>query len=114
MKTALVSESTEAYFRDLLDHAIQIIDNLELFREMLNGLANLYMSSLSMRLNEIMRVLTIISTIFIPLTFITGVYGMNFKTLPGSGWEYGYWAIWGVMLSVALGMLGWFKHRKWF
>ncbi len=114
LKSELVSESTEAYFRDLLDHAIQIIDNLELFREMLNGLANLHMSSLSMRLNEIMRVLTIISTIFIPLTFIAGVYGMNFKFMPEIGWEYGYWAIWAVMLTVALGMLAWFKHRKWF
>lgn len=114
LKSELISESTEAYFRDLLDHAIQMIDNLELFREMLNGLASLHMSSLSMRLNEIMRVLTIISTIFIPLTFIAGVYGMNFRFMPEIAWEYGYPVIWGLMLAVALGMMVWFKHRRWF
>jgi magnesium transporter len=93
---------------------MSIIDLLESYRDAIRNVMDLYISSLSMRTNEVMRVLTIISTIFIPLTFLVGVYGMNFEHMPELHSEYGYVGIWTVMLAVALGMIAFFKHRKWF
>jgi magnesium transporter len=93
---------------------MSIIDLLESYRDAIRNVMDLYISSLSMRTNEVMRVLTIISTIFIPLTFVVGVYGMNFEHMPDLHWRYGYFGIWTVMLVVGLGMVAFFKHRKWF
>lgn len=109
----LVNATMRPYFSDCYDHAVQIIDLIETYREMLSGMLDIYLSSLSNRMNDIMRVLTVVGTIFIPLTFIVGVYGMNFRVMPELEWEYGYFIIWGVMLALAIGMLAAFKWRKW-
>lgn len=115
----IIAAENEVYFRDCYDHAIQIIDLIETYRDMVTGLMDIYHSSVSNRLNEIMRVLTIIATIFIPLTFIAGVYGMNFDNsdspwaMPELGWYYGYPLVLLSMVSVLVGMLGYFRRRKW-
>ena len=113
-ESGLVQETTRMYLRDLYDHAIQIIDTVETFRDMLSGILDTYLSSISNRLNEVMKVLTVISTIFIPLTFMVGVYGMNFQYMPELHSRWGYPLLWGVMISIALGMVYFFKRRKWF
>jgi len=112
-ESALVTESTYPYLRDVYDHTIQIIDTVETFRDMLSGLMDLYMSSISNRMNEVMKVLTIIATIFIPLSFVAGLYGMNFLFMPELQWRYGYFAVLGVMLAIGGGMLIYFRRRKW-
>lgn len=109
----LINESLRPYFSDCYDHAVQIIDLIETYREMLGGMLDVYLSSLSNRMNDIMRILTIISTIFIPLTFLVGVYGMNFTNMPELHWHYGYFLLWGVMLSIAIGLLILFRWKKW-
>jgi magnesium transporter len=111
--TELVNATMRPYFSDCYDHAVQIIDLIETYREMLSGMLDIYLSSLSNRMNDIMRVLTVVGTIFIPLTFIVGVYGMNFRVMPELQWEYGYFVIWGIMLALAIGMLAAFKWRNW-
>ncbi|OQX00926.1 MAG: magnesium and cobalt transport protein CorA [Thiothrix lacustris] len=111
--TELVDATLRPYFSDCYDHAVQIVDLIETYREMLSGMLDIYLSSLSNRMNDIMRVLTVVGTIFIPLTFIVGVYGMNFRVMPELEWEYGYFIIWGIMLALAIGMLTAFKRRNW-
>lgn len=101
------------YFSDCYDHAVQVIDLIETYREMLSGLLDIYLSSVSNRMNDIMRVLTIVGTIFIPLTFVVGVYGMNFENMPELKWQNGYFGVWGVMIVLAILMLAAFKWRKW-
>jgi magnesium transporter len=110
----LIQESTEAYLRDVYDHTIQVIDTVESFRDMVAGMLDLYLSSLSNRMNEVMKVLTIIATIFIPLTFVAGVYGMNFHNMPELNWKYGYLLALLIMLIIGSGMLYYFKRKKWF
>ncbi len=118
--TPLITNDTRIYLRDVYDHAIQIIDLVEAYREFASDLTDLYLSSVSNRMNEIMKVLTIISTIFIPLGFIAGVYGMNFNTqvsplnMPELNWYLGYPFALGLMLSVALILLAYFRRRGWF
>jgi magnesium transporter len=112
-ETPLIKETTDIYLRDVYDHLIQVIDNVETFREMLSGILDIYLSSVSNRMNEVMKVLTIIGTIFIPLTFIAGVYGMNFKFMPELEWRGGYFVVLGVMLAVGVSLLFWFKRKKW-
>jgi magnesium transporter len=109
----VMSRSTEVYLRDVHDHTIQIIDTIETFRDMLSGMLDIYLSSASNRLNAVMKVLTIIATIFIPLTFLAGVYGMNFQFMPELQWRWGYPLLWVVMIVSALAMLFWFRRRKW-
>jgi magnesium transporter len=104
---------TQLFIRDVYDHAIQIIDTVETYREMVGSLMDIYLSSVSNRMNEVMKVLTIISTIFIPLTFLAGLEGMNFKYMPELEWEYGYPLLLAIMLSVMLGMLRFFRSKKW-
>ena len=119
-ENTLVAEGTKIYFSDCYDHTIQIMDLIESYRDMATGLLDVYLSSVSYRLNAIMRVLTIIATIFIPLTFIVGVYGMNFGdhknpwAMPELYWVYGYPLVWLIMIVIAAGMLAFFKRRKWF
>ncbi|MEN6622674.1 MAG: magnesium/cobalt transporter CorA [Smithella sp.] len=110
----LIGESTGIYFKDIFDHVIAIIDSVETFRDMLSGMLDIYLSSVSNRLNEVMKVLTIIATIFMPLTFIAGVYGMNFKYMPELEWRWGYFGTLGLMLVVALLMIYYFQKKKWF
>jgi len=112
-ETGLFKDSTLPYLRDAYDHTIQVIDTIEGFRDTLSSMLDIYLSSMSNRLNEVMKVLTIIATIFIPLTFLVGVYGMNFKHMPELEWRYGYYAVWAFMAAVALGMLVVFKRKKW-
>ena len=109
----LIADATRVYLRDAHDHALQVSDVLDTLREMGLGLLDLYHSSISQRTNEIIKVLTILSTIFIPLTFIVGVYGMNFEFMPELHWRYGYALAWGVMLAVALGLLWYFRKAGW-
>lgn len=111
--SALIKPSSVIYLRDVYDHTVQVIDTMETFRDMLTGMLDVYLSSISNRLNAVMKVLTIIATIFMPLTFIAGVYGMNFKNMPELEWPWGYPAIWLVMLTTALSMLIYFKAKKW-
>jgi|WetSurMetagenome_2_1015567.scaffolds.fasta_scaffold54264_2 magnesium transporter len=111
--SALIEENTFLYLRDVYDHVTIAMDSIETYRDILSGILDIYLSSISNRLNEVMKVLTIIATIFIPLTFIAGVYGMNFKYMPELEWHYGYFMIIGIMLSVALIMLHFFKRRGW-
>lgn len=111
----LIHESTEVFFRDVHDHAIQIIDTIETYRDMTSGMLDIYLSSLSNRMNEVMKVLTIIATIFIPLTFIAGVYGMNFVNFPELQWTWIYpWGFWGIILVLGGLMFLFFKRKKWF
>jgi len=109
----LVSESTQNYFRDVYDHLINLIETLDSQRETINDFLNLYMSAMSNKMNEVMKVLTIFASIFIPLTFIAGIYGMNFEIMPELQWKYGYFIAWGVMLFVAMLLLIYFKKKKW-
>ncbi len=109
----LLAETTSIYLRDVYDHTIQIIDAIESFRDMVAGMLDIYLSSLSNRMNAVMKVLTIIATMFIPLTFVAGIYGMNFENMPELKWRYGYAAVWGVMVLMAVGMLIYFRKKKW-
>jgi magnesium transporter len=109
----LIHASVAPYLRDVYDHTIQVIDTIETFRDMVSGMLDIYLSSVSNKMNEVMKVLTVIATIFIPLTFIVGVYGMNFKYMPELEWSWGYFVIWGFMIVVALGMLTYFWKKKW-
>ena len=109
----LIHSSTEIYLRDIYDHTIQIIDTIETYRDMLSGMLDIYLSSISNRMNQVMKVLTIIATIFMPLTFIAGVYGMNFRFMPELGWRWAYPLVILVMLAVGAIMLVYFKRKKW-
>ncbi len=107
------SEVTQTYIRDVYDHAVQAIDIVETYREVATGLTETYMTSMSNRMNEIMKVLTIMGTIFIPLTFLAGVYGMNFHHFPELDWPYAYPVFWAICLVTAGGMILWFRRRGW-
>lgn len=111
--TALIHGETKVFFRDLYDHTIQVIEMVETFRDILGGVHDTYLSSVSNRMNEIMKVLTIIATLFIPLTFIVGVYGMNFDHMPELEWRWGYYIVWGIMIAVSAGLLTYFKRKGW-
>jgi magnesium transporter len=111
--TTLIRDTTRLFMRDVHDHAVQTIETVETYRDLLSGMLDLYLSSLGNRTNEIMKFLTIIGTIFIPLTFIVGVYGMNFKNMPELEWHYGYFFVLGLMVLITIGMVIYFKRRKW-
>lgn len=113
-ESGMVRQESKIFWRDLYDHVIQIIDMVETYRDILGGMHDTYLSSVNNRMNEIMKVLTIIATVFIPLTFIVGVYGMNFQNMPELKWAYGYYVTWGVMLVIAVALLIYFKRKKWF
>jgi len=110
---SLIQGSCKPYFRDLHDHIVQIAETLASYRDILWGLTDTYMGSMSNRMNNIMRLLTLISTIFIPLTFIVGVYGMNFEHMPELHYKWAYPACWGVMLLITIGMIIYFRRKKW-
>jgi len=112
-ESPLIQKATGIFLRDVYDHTIQIIDNIETFREMLSGMLDMYLSSVSNRMNEVMKFLTIIGTIFIPLTFLAGVYGMNFKFMPELEWRWGYFLVWGVMVAVGVSLILYFRRKKW-
>lgn len=110
----LIRASTHVYIRDLYDHIIQISDTVETFREISTSLLDIYHSGLSNRMNEVMKVLTVIATIFIPLTFIAGIYGMNFRYMPELEWRWGYPLIWLIIILIAVFMLLYFRKKNWF
>ena len=111
--SGLVSESTQKYFHDVYDHLIHLIDAVDSQRETINDLLNLHMSIINNKMNEVMKVLTIFASIFIPLTFIAGIYGMNFEIMPELHWKYGYFIVWGIMLTVTIILLFYFRRKKW-
>ena len=112
-ESSLIKESTAPYLRDVSDHVIHIIDSVDIYREMLSSMLDMYLSSVSNRLNEVMKVLTVISLIFMPITFIAGVYGMNFKYMPELEWHWGYPAALLVMLAICFLMVFYFRRKKW-
>ncbi|HAD05006.1 MAG: magnesium and cobalt transport protein CorA [Desulfuromonadales bacterium GWD2_61_12] len=109
----VMAAATQPFLRDLYDHSVQVLDTVETFRDIVTGMLDLYLSSVSNRLNEIMKVLTVMSSIFIPLTFLVGVYGMNFDHMPELHWRWGYFALWGVMLVSVGGMGLFFRRKQW-
>lgn len=109
----LIIDSDLVYFKDISDHIIAVVDTVDTFRDMLAGMLDIYLSAASMKMNQVMKVLTIIATIFMPLTFLAGVYGMNFKNMPELRWPWGYFALWGLMLAIAAFMLILFRKKKW-
>jgi magnesium transporter len=113
-ESVFIEEENVKYFSDVYDHVIHLIDSLDTYRDLSSSLIDIYINTQNTRLNEVLRVLTVISTIFIPLTFIVGVYGMNFTYFPELNWKYGYAMIWGVMLLIAGSMIGYFRYKKWF
>jgi magnesium transporter len=113
-ESPFIDESVHIFLRDVYDHTIQVIDTIESFRDVLSGLLDIYLSTVSNKMNEVMKVLTVIATIFIPLTFIAGIDGMNFQHMPELEWRWAYPALWGVLIAIFLAMFFWFKKKKWF
>jgi magnesium transporter len=113
-ESGLIAESTGVFLRDVYDHTIQVIDTVESHRDIVSSLLDLYLSSISNKMNTVMKVLTIIATIFIPLTFVAGIYGMNFKYMPELEWRWSYALVWLVMIVIAIGMIKYFRKKKWF
>ncbi len=111
--TALIEERTQNYIRDLYDHIIQVSESVDIYREMIWGLMDMYMTTISNKMNEVMKVLTIMASIFIPLTFMAGIYGMNFEHMPELHLRYGYYYLWAAMILVFFGLLWYFKRKKW-
>jgi len=109
----IISEETLPFFNDIYDHILEVIESLEGFKDTIRGMLDLYQARINSQLNDVMKVLTIISTIFMPLTFIVGIYGTNFRYLPELEWRYGYFAMLGVMFIIAVGMLVYFRKKKW-
>jgi magnesium transporter len=112
-ESSLIKESTGIYLRDVYDHTIQVIDTIETFRDMLSGMLDIYLSSISNRMNQVMKVLTIIATIFIPLTFVAGIYGMNFHFMPELQWRWAYFVVLFAMAIIAIGMVIYFRRKRW-
>jgi len=112
-ESALVTKDTQPYLKDVYDHTIQIMDTVDSFRDILGGMVEIYMSTLSNKMNEVMKMLTMIATVFIPLTFVVGVYGMNFDHMPELRWRWGYPLVMLVMALCAGGMLYYFRRKKW-
>lgn len=112
-ENSLFKKSTYPFLRDLYDHTIQVIDTLETYRDLVSGLLDMYMTNVSNKMNEVMKVLTIIATIFIPLTFLAGIYGMNFEFMPELNWHYSYPILLTAMVLIFSGMLLFFKRKNW-
>ena len=112
-ETELIKPSTDIYLRDVHDHAIRVIDTVETYRDLLSSMMDIYLSSVSNKMNEVMKVLTIITTIFVPVTFIVGVYGMNFHTMPELHTQNGYYVVWAIMIVLMTGLIFFFVRKKW-
>ena len=109
----IIKQNTQIFMRDAYDRTIQILDTIESLRDVLSGVLDIYLSSISNKMNEIMKVLTIISTLFIPLTFVAGIYGMNFEFIPELKYKYSYPILWTILIVIVFFMLKWFKRNKW-
>lgn len=112
-ESPLINADTRVFLRDVYDHTIHVMDTVDTLRELLVGMLDLYLSSVSNRMNEVMKVLTIIATLFMPLTFVAGVYGMNFEFMPELGWRWGYPVVMAAMLAISAGLLVAFRRRGW-
>ena len=112
-ESALMSDAVSVFLRDLYAHTIQVVDSVAAYQNILSALLDLYLSSVNNKMNEVMKVLTVFASIFIPLTFLVGVYGMNFEYMPELRWRWGYPALWAVMLALIAGMVVYFKRKKW-
>ncbi|TRX03029.1 magnesium/cobalt transporter CorA [Candidatus Methylobacter oryzae] len=112
-ESPLLNEKTKRYFRDIYDHVIRVSEAMESYRDLIAGMLDIYLSSVSNKMNETMKILTVFASIFIPLTFIAGVYGMNFAYMPELQWKWGYPALWGVFIGVSVFLLRFFKKKKW-
>lgn len=112
-ESPLIDEKTHIYLKDVSDHAIRIVESIELHRDIISGLLEIYISSISNKMNEVMKVLTIFASIFIPLTFLTGIYGMNFEHMPELKLSWTYPALWGVFLAIPAVLLTYFRRKKW-
>jgi magnesium transporter len=113
-ESEFINDDTLPYFSDVYDHVAHLIDSLDTYKDLTSSLLDIHINAMNTRMNEVMKVLTVISTIFMPLTFIVGVYGMNFKYFPELSWKWGYFAVWGVMLAIVVGMLAFFRRKRWF
>lgn len=113
-ESGFIESQNARYFSDIYDHVVHLIDSMDTYKDLTTSLMDIHINTLNTRMNEVMKVLTVISTIFMPLTFIVGVYGMNFHYMPEIPWKWGYPAIWGVMILIAAAMLRYFKFKKWF
>ncbi|MBS1490253.1 MAG: magnesium/cobalt transporter CorA [Bacteroidetes bacterium] len=113
-ESGFIDPANERFFSDVYSHVAHLIDSLDTYRDLTSSLMDIYMNTQNTRLNEVMKVLTVISTIFIPLTFIVGVYGMNFQFMPELHWKFSYPVVWAVMLTVTIGMVFYFRYKKWF
>ncbi len=114
LEMPLIQEPTRVYFRDVYDHTIQIIDTIESYRDTISGMLDIYLSSISNKMNEVMKVLTIFASVFIPLTFVAGIYGMNFAYMPELSWRWGYFGALGLMAAIVIALLFYFRRKKWF
>lgn len=112
-ETSLIRESTKVYLRDVYDHALRVAESFESYRDLLSGFLDVYLSNISNKMNEVMKVLTVFAAIFIPLTFIAGIYGMNFEHMPELKWVWAYPLLWVGFLTIAGGLLLYFKRKKW-
>jgi magnesium transporter len=112
-ESSIIEEANKVFIRDVYDHTVQVIDTIDSFRDIITGVMDLYLSTVSNKMNEVMKVLTIMATIFIPLTFIAGIYGMNFKYMPELEWKWSYPLLWIVLIAIFLGMMFYFKRKKW-
>jgi magnesium transporter len=113
IESPLVQEANRVFISDVYDHTIQVIDTIESFRDIISGMMDLYLSTVSNKMNEVMKVLTIIATIFIPLTFVAGIYGMNFKFMPELEWKWSYLVLWVLLIVIFCGMIFYFRRKKW-
>ena len=112
-ESPLIQKKTKTFYRDIYDHIIQVSDNIDIYREMVWSLMDMYMTTISNKMNEVMKVLTIMASIFIPLTFIAGIYGMNFENMPELKYQNAYFILLGFMVLIVIGMLIYFKRKKW-
>ena len=112
-ESPLINAKTTAFFRDIYDHIIQVSENIDIYREMVWSLMDMYMTTISNKMNEVMKVLTIMASIFIPLTFFAGIYGMNFDYIPELKFKYSYFILWGIFIIIVVGMVMYFRRKKW-
>jgi magnesium transporter len=113
-ESGFIDEGTTRYFSDIYDHVVHLIDSMDTYKDLNSGLMDIHINAMNTRMNEVMKVLTVISTIFMPLTFIVGVYGMNFDFMPELHWKYGYGFVWAIMIAIGFIMIRYFKYKKWF
>jgi magnesium transporter len=112
-ESSIIQETNKVFISDVYDHTIQVIDTIESFRDIISGMMDLYLSTVSNKMNEVMKVLTIMATIFIPLTFVAGIYGMNFKFMPELEWKWSYLVLWILLIVIFCGMIFYFRRKKW-